>query len=337
MKGVRTNDLKAYRSVFKDITPWSGFVPQGCIADFVGTIVDLKFRPLEALRPGFDPQRFGGGIRCTTVPDLSKARSSVEAEDWFEAVNWVVSAREARDRYVMITLGGHYGAQAVGACRALKMLNPIPYKLVAVEPVPENVAWMEQHMRVNGIDPDEQWIVPTAISDKVEPILFPVGGPGVGSNNCYSTNQLAARHHYAEVFVVSGRSEEALRRLLMDNTMRIVKNLVAGADFPAEIEFVSSITLKEILAPFQMVDYLEADIQQSEILVFPPFVDLLAKKVRRIHIGTHGLEVHRALHDLFARSDWDIVFSYEPNTRHESDLGSFEVNDGVLTVRNPEL
>src|SRR5438552_15500439 len=101
------NDLKAYRDVFKGITPWSGFVPQGCIADFLGMIVDLKFRPLEALRPGFDLEAFGGGLKCTTVPDLSKVRSSVEAEAWFEAVNWVISAREARGEYVMITLGGH--------------------------------------------------------------------------------------------------------------------------------------------------------------------------------------------------------------------------------------
>jgi hypothetical protein len=37
-----------------------------------------------------------------------------DGEGWFEAVNWVEAAREARGRYVMITLGACYAAQAVG-------------------------------------------------------------------------------------------------------------------------------------------------------------------------------------------------------------------------------
>ena len=60
----------------------------------------------------------------------------------------------------------------------------------------------------------------------------------------------------------------------------------------AEIKLVSAVTLRDVLAPFELVDYLDFDIQQSEIIVFPPFLDLLKRKVRRIHIGTHGKDVH---------------------------------------------
>ena len=67
----------------------------------------------------------------------------------------------------------------------------------------------------------------------------------------------------------------------------------------AEIKLVSAVTLRDVLAPFEFVDYLDSDIQQSEIIVFPPFLDLLKRKVRRIHIGTHGKDVHRSLHELF--------------------------------------
>ena len=237
----------------------------------------------------------------------------------------------------MITLGANYGAQAVGAYRALQTVNPLPYKLVAVEPVPGNIDWIRRHMQNNGIDPDEQWIVPLAITDTIEPVFFPVGAPGVGSNNCYSTNERAARMQYAEEFIASGKSADALRNLLMNNTTGITKQVVSGYDFEAEIKLVSSITLEELLSPFERVDLLEADIQQSEILVFPPFVDLLRRKVRRIHIGTHGGDVHAALHELFADHGWDIVFSFKPNSKFESALGNFETNDGVLTIRNPHL
>lgn len=64
---------------------------------------------------------------------------------------------------------------------------------------------------------------------------------------------------------------------------------------------------------------------------------LLKSKVRRIHIGTHGRDVHAELHRLFAKDGWEIVFNYEPNAEHGSALGPFKTNDGILTVRNPSL
>ena len=72
-------------------------------------------------------------------------------------------------------------------------------------------------------------------------------------------------------------------------------------------------------------------------MISAPFIDLLRRKVRRILIGTHGLDAHWLLHDLFAENGWTIQFSFEPNGRHETPLGSFETNDGVLTVVNPDL
>ena len=117
----------------------------------------------------------------------------------------------------------------------------------------------------------------------------------------------------------------------------MITQLVPGHEPTGEIKLVSALTLRDLLAPFERVDFVEADIQQSEARVFPPFVDLLRKKVRRIHIGTHGADTHRLLHALFADKGREIVFGYPPQARYESDLGSFEVNDGVLSVRNPDL
>jgi len=341
------NDLEHFRNVFEGVKPWSGYVPPRFIVDFLGSLIDIEFNSMwftepglnpAAYNPDFSPEKFGGEHQETALPHIANA-TAPEAEAWFEAVDWMVSAREARGRYIMITLGANYGTQAVGAYRALQTVNPLPYKLVAVEPVPGNLEWIKRHMRNNGIDPDKQWIVPLAISDKIDPVLFPIGAPGFGANNCYSTNEHAARAQYAREFITSGTAAtaEALHNLLLNNTTGLQKTLLPGHNVKAEIKLVSSITLHELLGPFEIVDLLESDIQQSEILVFPPFIDLLRRKVRRIHIGTHGEDVHVALHNLFADSGWDVIFSYKPNAKHESSLGNFETNDGVLTVRNPDL
>jgi hypothetical protein len=124
---------------------------------------------------------------------------------------------------------------------------------------------------------------------------------------------------------------------LLRNTTGLKKSLLPGEGFDAEITLLSAITLDDILAPFPRVDYLEVDIQQSEILVIPPFMDLLKRKVRRIHLGTHGKDVHETLSDLFRDDGWRVVFDYEPNSSHTHRLGSFDLNDGVLTVLNPEI
>jgi hypothetical protein len=285
--------------------------------------------------PNFDPDTVGGQYVVTAIPEFRDILTPSEAEGWFEYVDLLVAAREARERYVMISLGAHFGFQTVAAYCALNVVNPLPCKLVALEAVPGNCEWIAAHMRNNRIDPDAHWILPYAINDSADPLYFPVTGPGCGANNCFSTNETTSRQFYVQTLLSSGKAEEALRNILLQNTTGLMKELVPGME--GEIKLISSITLNEVLGPFDRVDYLEADIQQSEILVFPPFIDLLRRKVRRIHIGTHGDVAHEMLHKLFQDDGWEIVFSYAPNARHHCSLGSFETNDGILTVRNPTL
>jgi hypothetical protein len=40
---------------------------------------------------------------------------------------------------------------------------------------------------------------------------------------------------------------------------------------------------------------------------------------------------------LFKRNSRQLVFSFGPNASFEAALGSFETNDGVLTVVKPDL
>jgi hypothetical protein len=323
------NRMELYADLFDGVTPWVGEVPKGYLVDFSGALTDAEFRTMF----GVDPATVGGGPIKTRLPLIG------DGEGWFEAANWVLAAREAKDRFVMITLGACYGAQAVGSYRMLQQLNPMPCKLVAVEPVPENLDWVARHFRDNGLDPADHWLVPQAIAGDIAPVLFPIGAPGSGAQNSIATNGRDARKFYVDVFTKAGpeAANTALRNLLLHNTTGLTRDLVPGTDFKAEIQMVSAITLRDLLSPFDRVDYLESDIQQSEIVVFPPFIDLLRRKVRRILIGTHGKDTHWSLHDLFAEHGWNIQFSFEPNGRYDTALGSFETNDGVLTVVNPDL
>ena len=319
------NELEKFADAFEGIVPYAGTPPRGYLVDWLGAITDVRFRSYL----GLEAKEHGGKFVQTRVPTLE------DGEGWFEAVNQVEAARNARGSFVMVSLGACYGAQTVGSYLALQKVNPMDCKLVAVEPEPENIAWIARHFIDNGIEPNDHWLVPLVISNTNNPVFFPVGSPGTGAQNCYATNEAAARAQYIDAILAKGNVAEGLRGLLLHNTTGLRKDLIPG--FPAEIKMLSALTLDEILGPFNKVDYLEVDIQQSEGIVFPPKMNLIKRKVRRIHFGTHGKDVHKDLSDNFRRLGWEIIFDYEPNSEYNTDFGSFALNDGVLSVVNPAV
>jgi hypothetical protein len=321
------NDLDRFRNVFDGIAPFSGVPPAGFHVDWIGLLTDADLRPYDG--------RIRSGVGATYVE--RRLLTIEDGEGWFEAVSQVEAAREAQGRFVMISLGAAYGAQAAGSSLVLQAINPMPCKLVVVEPEPTNLVWIARHFRDNGIDPDQHWLFGAVLGGTNEPILFPVGSQGSGAQNCFSTNDPSTRRYYADSLVSQGATEEALRNLLTNNSTGIRTNLVPGYDMPAEIKMVSAVTLADVLGPFDFVDYVECDIQQSEIVVFPPCMDVVKRKVRRVHMGTHGRDEHAMMRDLFADNGWDVIFDFAPNSEFDTVLGSFRTNDGVLTVRNPDL
>lgn len=364
------NDIGRYKDIFDGIAPYAGTPPKGFYPDFLGALTHADFRAYQ----GMKAEDVGGAFIQTRLPVIE------DGEGWFEAVSQIEAAREARGRYVMVTLGACYGAQAVGSYLAVQAVNPMPCKLVAVEPEPTNLEWIARHFRDNGIDPDEHWLVGLSVGDSNAPTLFPVGAPGSGAQNTVATNQRRSREIYAGVLTSTGeRARAALRSILLENRTGLKRDLLSGREsdatgnlaaqrafglrnlrsrvgrivrgertdpsalatednyFEAEITLLSTVTLKDILSPFDRVDYLEVDIQQSEAVVFPPQMDVVKRKVRRVHMGTHGATVHRDMVELFRRDGWEIVFDYAPNAEYETPFGKFSLNDGVLTAVNPAL
>jgi Methyltransferase FkbM domain len=321
--GPSVDRFAEVEALLRRISPWSGDVPSGYSVDFLGILTDGSFLWNKA-------GPFGGRHETTSLPTVA-----TYGEAWFEVASWLLSARDARDRYVAISLGAAFGAQLVGAWKALHAINPLPARLVAVEPVPEHCRWMRSLMITNGIDPDDHWIMQAAVGADNEPVLFPVGAPGSGLNESAVTNSAESRQAYADLLRRRGHAERVLDNILRHNSTGITRDL--GHGYSGEVKFVSAVTLRDVLAPFDRVDLLEADLQHAEANVIPPFMDHLNRKVRRVHIGTHGREAHDLLRARFARAGWEIVFDYAPNTRHETARGPMDLGDGILAARNPQV
>src|SRR5580704_15869294 len=307
------------------VTPWSGYAPDGYMTDFLGILTDENFLWTKAVP--FTP---GGGYVTPERPTLATF-----GETYFEIADWFYSALDATDRYVAVSLGAAYGFQLVGAWKTLQAVNPMPAHLVAVEPVPVNCQWTRKHMVDNGINPDEHSIIQAALGADNEPILFPIGAPGTGVTSAIGVNAAASRQVYVDLFRKSDQSERILHNIFLFNSTGVSQEL--GLGYTGELKFVSALTLRDVLSPFERIDLLEVDIQRSELDVIAPGFDIVNRKVRRVHIGTHGRDIHAALRALFSDAGWQIVFDYPPDCRHKTERGVLELGDGILTARNPAV
>ena len=110
------NNLTDFVHVLDGLKPWSGKVPKGYLADFMGTLIDVRFQGSRT------PKNTAATSRQEHIPNL-RDNAQGDAEWWFETVTWFASAQAARGRYVMISMGASYGAQAVGAYRSLQTVQ----------------------------------------------------------------------------------------------------------------------------------------------------------------------------------------------------------------------
>jgi len=90
------------------------------------------------------------------------------------------------------------------------------------------------------------------------------------------------------------------------------------------------------------VDLLDVDIQGAELDMFaaPGAMAAMARKVRRIHVGTHSHDIHRRLIALFRSHGWLVVYEHEGrhNARlweelDDTPMGLMHFNDGVLSMK----
>jgi hypothetical protein len=319
----KANRFAEAEALLDRITPWSGDVPHGFLVDFLGTLTDASFiwnREGPA----------GGGPVATSRPTVAGY-----GEGYVEIAAWLLAARDARERFVAVSLGAAFGAQLVIAFKALQAVNPLPCRLVAVEPVPEHCRWMRRHMQVNGIDPDAHCIIQAAVGCDNEPVLFPLGVPGTGRMGCTESNAAQWRQSYAGLVCARGQAETVLENILIYNSTGLTYDMGDGC--AGELRLVSAVTIGDVLAPFDRVDMLEADLQASEVHVIPPFIDALTRKVARVHLGTHGREAHDLLRALFLDAGWETVFDFPGHGRHETESGTLDLIDGILSLRNPGI
>lgn len=316
------NDLGHHVGAFNALQGWRGAVPDGSVANFLGVITDSTF--LELYSPSNSTMTVGDD-HVAEVPGVSDGELFFEFAAIYEAV------RAAEGQFTMVELGGGYASRCVDANAALKRYNPLPARFVVVEAEPTHFLWAREHMRVNGIDPDEHWMINAAVSDSCQPVLFLVG-EGVYYNSIIDEQESLS---YCDKIVETGMEKEAMRNLICTGQLgaKIPYKSLAGEHIH-DVKFVSARPLSDILQPLGTVDLLDVDIQGSEVTVLPAAIKSINRKVKRLHLGTHGAAIHTFMWEMFFENEWICEYDYPPNAVVETEWGDFRTSDGILTFVN---
>ena len=201
----------------------------------------------------------------------------------------VEAARAARDRFVMVEAGGGFAARSADSHAALSRLNPVPDTYVVVEALPRHIEWARAHFLANGLDPADHWMIGALINDTGRPDLF-AHAPGVYFSNIVDD---ATRQRVFDAAKSDGRLEAVVHNLIVEGRMGL-KFPVQGEDAAMmKIDYVSALRLETILAPLPVVDLLDVDIQFAEERVLPEAIEIIERRVRRFHVGTHALPIHQ--------------------------------------------
>jgi len=232
------NELGPLVEMFANLSPWTASPKENCVGNFLGTMIDQEF--LELIAPSNVLSDAPGETPGARMPKVTDGEAFFEFASIFKAVS------AARERFVMVELGGGYAARSVDAHRLLEKLNPMPSQLTIVEPEPTHFEWAKRHMITNGIDPLEHWLINTAVSASSDPRLFMLGS-GLYYNGIVETDDIKKA---IQLLINRKKTPEVLRNLMLGGRcgMRLSYESAAGKDL-FDLQFVSALPLADILAP----------------------------------------------------------------------------------------
>lgn len=247
-------DLTTLAAYYDQIPGWTGEVPAGFAANFLGSLTDLNFLAQMPPSPGSEVTfARGPGAHRPTRPSLSWG------EAFFEYSAIALAASDAKATFTMMELGGGFAARSVDAALFLRRHRPDlrPF-LVVVEAEQTHFAWAKDHFKTNGLDPDEHWLLNVALGKSTTPVLFPIG-EGQFDNTVVPPT---TRQHLIDLLKRSGQQamDGALWNLLAAGRMGVaLHSSTAPEGRTFDYGFVSAVPLRDVIAPLPAVDLIDMD------------------------------------------------------------------------------
>jgi FkbM family methyltransferase len=228
-----------------------------------------------------------------------------------EAIEWLGllrSVTDARDEYVAMELGAGFGPWLVSGAAAAQHIGIESVRLYGVEADPDHFAFMRQHFRDNGIDPDAHTLLNAAAGARAGTALWP--------RVAHPFNEWAARPARESNATDASYNGRRLERCM---------------EIPV-------LPVTDLLEREPRWDLVHIDLQGWEGEICAVAADVMDRRVRRLVVGLHSRRLEGEMLDLFYSRGWVLENEKPSRFVYNSCAPTIEnmtVLDGVQVWRNP--
>jgi FkbM family methyltransferase len=242
------------------------------------------------------------------------------SEDYFEWIDLLEAVSAAEDRFTMLDLGAGFGRWGIRAALAAKQrgLRDIDIRLVEAEP--QHVAWLREAIEMNGLTEEEIAVWDAVVSYTTEPVPFSISLKGHGEDAYSWWGQSA----------VKVSNPKATNRSYCGHP-------VYESGLGHELVYVQPVTLETLSQDLAVIDLVNMDIQGAERELIENAIATFSAKVRRVHIGTHGVAIEDAIRKTFRDDGWVCRWDFSVSGERETPYGVACFQDGVQSWCNPRL
>jgi FkbM family methyltransferase len=282
--------------------PWEGEADGRFAYDFLGVRTDPRFH--RQIRP----QPPGPLKTDYPRPQYEYIELVFLLDSVLDSVPDSVAAAAEGGGLTVMELGAGYGRWLAAAFRAARLVSTGPVKLIGVEMVPRHVARLHEHLRNNGIDPEEHDLIHAAVSDR-------------DGEAWYRPDSDPAAEYGLSVF----------RRRVGGAGPAGSATKPSGRETPVRVPCIG---LAGLLRSAGTVDLVHCDIQGEELRAIGGSVDELSRRVSRLLVATHSRRIHRRLRALLSEAGWECRHDYRPHRRERTPFGDVQFLDGLLAYVN---
>jgi FkbM family methyltransferase len=291
--------------IFDAFTPFKGYAEAGTTVDFLGVTTDAKFD-------------IGQRFADRTFVDRPRIALDDEFFGWISMFEAICGAQNG---FTFVELGAGYGRWSARAMAAARQKGIQPARAILVEAEPAHARWAHEHMRSNGFGNFR--VIEAAVGTAPGRMHFVIDRFDAPSHDPRSWYGQAFNWTLPEYHRPTGKTHEG--RSVTDN------------GFGWGMIDVEVINLDQALSGCGAVDLIDMDIQGAEADVIEASVDLLASRVKRIHVETHSKEVEVRIRSTMDNLGWTKTWDFTLASRSETPFGPVDFEGGVQGWINPRF
>jgi FkbM family methyltransferase len=244
-------------------------------------------------------------------------------EEYFEWIDILMSIKDSNNgSYHFVELGsgfGRWGVRAIINARYNKNINNFYVEFAEAEP--HHVKMNLEHCKINNINNFK--LYDGLVSDHNGEDLFYINQPN-GNIEDISIKWWgqAKVHDYEKITKEIGTYQNKIVYLLASGYQAIS---------------VKTYDIEEISNSWKLVDLVDLDVQGEEFLILNRSIKNFNNKVKRIHIGTHSVDVEKKIFKLLKDNKWINVRNYSCLKVNNTIFGDIDFTDGVQSWINPRF